>query len=131
MAGPVPAIHAFISFRTRGARDTSASTHVFDALLPAHDGFPFHLFMIPGTRLGCPDNGLLTIFGQPSSGEFGGADSMKNRWMATKVAAAKLDASLERAVGEFSPRANERESFGRISAFIAQARALAKNSDQN
>jgi hypothetical protein len=31
------------------ARDTSASTRVFDALLPAHDGLPHRLFMIPGT----------------------------------------------------------------------------------
>jgi hypothetical protein len=56
---------------------------------------------------------------------------MKDRWMATKVASAKLDALLERAVGEFSPSAHDRESFGRISSFIAQARSLQKNSDQN
>ena len=56
---------------------------------------------------------------------------MKDRWMATKVASAKLDAFLERAMGEFNPSADDRESFGRISSFIEQARSLQKNSDQN
>ena len=51
MAGPVPAIHAFISFEHVDARDTSASARVFDALLPAHDELPYRLFMIPGTTL--------------------------------------------------------------------------------
>jgi hypothetical protein len=78
-----------------------------------------------------PNNEPLTIFGQSSPGEFGGVGSMKDRWMATKVASAKLDAFLERAAGEFSPSVNDRESFGRISSFIAQARSLQKNSDQN
>src|SRR5271166_736256 len=78
-----------------------------------------------------PNNEPLTIFGQSSPRDFGGVGSMKDRWMATKVASAKLDAFLERAVGEFSPSANDRESFGRISSFIPQARSLQKNSDQN
>src|SRR5881392_1176116 len=49
MAAPVPAIHALFPSEHVDARDTSASTRVFDALLPAHDGLPYHLFMIPGT----------------------------------------------------------------------------------
>jgi hypothetical protein len=38
MAGLVPATHALAAPKDVDARETSASTRVFDALLPAHDG---------------------------------------------------------------------------------------------